>query len=323
MDITYLLWLQGVRESLPLVVEQIFTIVSAIAISKALVIIPCLLYWCFDKRAGQFVLFTFTLGALLNQLIKNTVCCYRPWIRDAAVHPAQEALKEATGYSFPSGHTQSSVDLFGSVGWWYRDRSKVLLALCTAFVLAVGFSRNFLGVHTPQDVLVAILKGVLVIALVQRLLPWIDKVDGRDARVLVAALVATVGYIVYVMVRPYPLDYDATGALLVDPVDMQVDCFKAAGAFVGATVGWYLERKFLSFEAGIKELGWKRIAVRIVVGIVVAALAYVVCKPLGAIVADERWLELISNGTLVFALVFVAPAAFCALERRQGGAASA
>ena len=316
MDITYLLWLQGIRESLPPVVEQVFTIISAIAISKVLVIIPCLLYWCFDKRAGQFVLFTFTLGALLNQFVKNTACCYRPWIRDAAVHPAQGALGEATGYSFPSGHTQSAVDLFGSVGWWYRKRSKALLAFGAAFALAVGFSRNFLGVHAPQDVLVALLEGVLVIALVQRVMPWVEQAEGRDMRVLVVALVATAGYILYVMFKPYPLDYDATGALLVDPVAMQVDCFKAAGAVIGAVVGWYLERRFLSFEAGLKELGWKRIAVRMVVGLAIAGLVYVASKPLGAVVADERWLELLSNGILVFALVFVAPAAFCAIEKR-------
>jgi len=319
MDITYLLWLQGIRESLPSVIEQFFVIVSAVAVSKALVIIPCLLYWCFDKRAGQFALFTFSLGTLLNQFVKNTVCCYRPWIRDSAVHPAQAALKEATGYSFPSGHTQGATDLFGAIGWWYRSRSRALFAACGLFVLAVGFSRNFLGVHTPQDVLVAMLEGVLAIALVSWLLSWVEQAPGNDLRFTVIAMVAVVLYVAYVMLRPYPMDYDAAGALLVDPVDMQVDCFKAAGVFGAAVLGWYLERRFLSFEVGLKELGWKRVIVRVVVSLIVAALMYVACKPLGAVIVDERWFELVKNFVLVFSLAFVCPVAFCAIEQRAKG----
>ena len=321
MDIAYLLWLQGIRESLPPFVEQFFLAVSAIAISKALVVLPCLLYWCINKRSGQFVLMSFSLGGLCNQFIKNTVCCYRPWIRDAAVHPAKEALAEATGYSFPSGHTQAATNIFGSIGWLSMEKRKVLSVLCWVFVLLVGFSRNFLGVHTPQDVAVGMLEGIAVIVAVGPLLRWVDEADGRDFKVMLVFMVAVVAFLIYAMVRPYPMDYDATGNLLVDPEAMKVDCYKMGGIAGGAVLGWYLERKYLNFEVDPKKQGWKILVMRFVVGIAVVVVFTLSAKLLPALGIGEGLYQIIKNFLTGIAATFVGPAAFCAVERRvfRGG----
>lgn len=315
MDIAYLLWLQGIRESVPHFVEQLFVVISAIAASKALIVIPALLFWCLDKRAGRYVLFTFAIGTLANQFVKNTVCAYRPWVRSADVHPSAGALEEATGYSFPSGHTTVSATLLGAIGWWYRKSIPVLTVVCWVFVLLVAFSRNFLGVHTPQDVVVGLLVGILSIAAVSRLLAWVDAGEGRDVRVLVVSLVVTVAFVAYAYLKPYPMDYDASGALMVDPVKMQVDCFKAAGVFVGAVLGWFLEKRYVKFEVDPKKFGWKRMALRFVVGMAVVLALYLCTKPLGAVLVDDRWCELVKNFILVFGAAYLAPLAFTAVER--------
>lgn len=318
MDIAYLLWLQELRESLPPVVEQFFVIVSAIAVSTLLVIIPCVLYWLVDKRAGQFAVLSFSLGTMLNQLVKNTVCCYRPWIRDAAIHPTEAALPEATGYSFPSGHTQGAVSLVGAVGWYYRRQSKLLVVACAAFALLVAFSRNFLGVHTPQDVAVGLLVGVVAVAAAGPLLSWADAHDGNDARLLAAGLAATAAYLAYVAFKPYPTSVDAAGALLVDPVQMQVDCFKGAGVFAGFLVGWFLERRYLNFEVD-PHAGWHTRILRLALGIAVMLLFHEAAKPLLAFGMDERVFELVKNFLTLFAATYVSPLAFCAVERRWAG----
>ena len=324
MDIAYLLWLQGIRESLPSFVEQVFLAISAIAISKALVALPCLLYWCINKRAGQFVLMSFSLGGLCNQFIKNAVCCYRPWIRDAAIHPAKDALAEATGYSFPSGHTQAATSIFGSIGWLCRKKRKVLSVLCWVFVLLVGFSRNFLGVHTPQDVAVGLLEGVVIIAVVGPLLKWVDKAEGRDFKVMLAFMAFVVVFLVFATVRPYPMDYDAAGNLLVDPEAMKVDCYKMAGLTGGAVLGWFLERKYLNFEVDPKRQGWKRMVVRFVVGIAVVAVFTLAAKLLPVPWMGEGLYQIVKNFLTGIAATFVGPAAFCAVERRalRGGEAA-
>ena len=315
MDIAYLLWLQGIRESVPHFVEQLFVVISAIAASKALIVIPALLFWCLDKRAGRYVLFTFAIGTLANQFVKNTVCAYRPWVRSADVHPSAGALEEATGYSFPSGHTTVSATLLGAIGWWYRKSIPVLTVVCWVFVLLVAFSRNFLGVHTPQDVVVGLLVGILSIAAVSRLLAWVDAGEGRDVRVLVVALVVAVAFVAYAYLKPYPMDYDASGALMVDPVKMQVDCFKAAGVFVGAVLGWFLEQRYVKFEVDPKKFGWRRMALRFVVGMAVVLALYACTRPLGAVLVDDRWCELVKNFVLVFGAAYLAPLAFVAVER--------
>lgn len=315
MDISYLLWLQGIREALPGFVEQFFVIVSAIAASSALVVLPCLLFWCLDKRGGVFLLFSFSLGSLCNQLIKNTVCAYRPWIRSSAIHPAKGALAEATGYSFPSGHTQASCDLIGASGWNYRHKWSALNIACWVFVALVAFSRNFLGVHTPQDVIVGLIEGIAFIAAAGALLNWIDGNDGRDGVVLAAAVVLGIAYIAYIALKPYPLDYDAQGALLVDPVEMQVDCFKSAGVFLGAIIGWYLERHLIDFEIPTR-VAWKQVLLRLGVGLAVVAVLHLAPRVLLLVGMPETWYELIKNFFTVFGAAFVAPLAFTAIEHR-------
>lgn len=318
MDISYLLWLQGAREALPAVVERFFVMVSALAISNALILIPCVLYWCFDKRAGQYLVFTFSWGAFLNQFLKNTICCYRPWIRSAAIHPSADALAEATGYSFPSGHTQTAASLFGGLGTYYRKRWKALFVLCWTLVILVGFSRNFLGVHTPQDVIVGLIEGIALVTLVPRLLDWIDEDEHRDLLVAAASALACGAYLIFVIFKPYPIDYDAAGKLLVDPLIMQQDCFKSAGAFLGAMVGWASERHLVRFEVD-PHRPLARHLLRLVVGIAVVGVLHVAPRPLLVLGMDIRWYEFVKNLLTVLGAALAAPAAFMALERKVFG----
>ena len=306
MDISYLLWLEGIRTSLPGFVETLFVVISAIAASSALIIIPCLLYWCLDKRGGELLLFSFTIGTMVNQLVKNTVCAYRPWIRSEALNPSQGALPEATGYSFPSGHTQTAATVIGAFGWRYRRKWPWLNVACWAFVVLVAFSRNFLGVHTPQDVLVAILESVAVIFASTRLLEWVDESRGNDRTVAIVAAVFTVVYLLYILLKPYPMTYNEAGELLVSPQAMQVDCFKSGGIFAGAIIGWYLERTYIGFE-GTDKRDWKRIAVRLVVGLAVVAILHNVPKVLSITGMDIRWLEFLKNFCTGFAATFAGP----------------
>lgn len=315
MDISYLLWLQGIRDSLPGFIESIFVVISAIAASTALIFIPCLLYWCLDKRGGELILFSFSLGSLCNQFIKNTVCAYRPWVRSEAISPSAGALAEATGYSFPSGHTQTAATMFGTIGWRYHKRWPWLNVVCIVFVLLVGFSRNFLGVHTPQDVIVGLLESVAIIVATSFLFAWIDEAEGNDRIVTIVAAVLTVVYLVYILLKPYPMDYNEAGELMVNPQAMQIDCFKSGGIFSGAIIGWYLERCYVGFSQ-VQGKDWKRIVLRLVIGLVVVLVFHNAPKALSFLNMDTRWFEFLKNFATGFGAVFVAPLAFTAAERK-------
>ena len=116
MDIEYLLWLQGIREAAGPAIEMIMNVITFLGSSATLAVVPCILYWIVDKELGLFILTNIGIGNNINQLVKDTACVYRPWIRDTRIAPSQMALEHATGYSFPSGHTQGSASVSAHAG---------------------------------------------------------------------------------------------------------------------------------------------------------------------------------------------------------------
>lgn len=247
MDIDYLLWLQQLRESINGVLDPFFEAVSYAVISAFAFIVIAGIYWCIDKKAGAMIFMNLSSGNVMNQTLKNICCVYRPWIRDSRIVPAGDAITTATGYSFPSGHTQHATAELGTIAVWQRKR-KWLAVLCIAGILLVMFSRNYLGVHTPQDVIVSFVLCSAVIAVNIFIMRWADKKPNRDWIVFGVGMVLCGAFLVFVSLKPYPIDYTADGSILVDPAKMIADCYAAAGYFSGFLIGWIIERHFIHFE---------------------------------------------------------------------------
>lgn len=247
MDIQYLLFLQGLREATGGVFDEFFNAISKFAVD-ILTFLPYVVFWCVNKKWGYRFIATEWIGELLNGVIKLTVCAYRPWIRSAEINPAGDSKTAATGYSFPSGHTLKGTIHYGTTAVWQWNSRRWLAVVCIVMVLLTGFSRNFLGVHTPQDVLVATVEGIVLIAVVgfaQKALE--NKKKAKDILTFVG-LAVMIGALLYVTLKPYPMDYDAEGKLLVEPQKMMNDCFKACGGFFGFLAGSFIERHFIHFE---------------------------------------------------------------------------
>lgn len=306
MDIDILLWLQGIREASSPIVQALFSFLGSDYALAVAVVIPSLAYWCWDKRRAMLALFAYSTSSVFNQLLKNTVCCYRPWIRDARIHPDPKALPAATGYSFPSGHSQSSASLLGGLGWAWRERRWALPA-AMVFALLVGFSRNFLGVHAPQDVLVGLLEGTLFVWVGSALLEWAEGAKGRDLRLIVLTLVVLVVYLAYVTLKPYPLDY-VNGELLVDPDEMLVDCYKTAGGLLGTMTGWFVERRWVRFEVG--KPGIAESAARMLVGLAVIGVSFLLCGRLFVSLMGPLAGQIFRFGVPFFIAIALVPLAF-------------
>lgn len=239
-------------------------------------VIPCLLYWCYDKRAGRYALLSFGFSSMFNQIVKNTFCVYRPWIRDTRIVPDSVAIKGANGYSFPSGHAQSTASVMAGLGWYYR---KLVWPPVVAilFTLLVAFSRNFLGVHAPQDVLVGVVEGCVFAYVCWKLMEWAEQSEERAFVVLLVGTVLTVVSLVYLTIKPYPVEY-VNGEVLVDPKEMLVSCYKSAGALTGILAGLFVEGAYIRFETG--NVGVAESAARLLMG---ALMALVVHKLAGAL----------------------------------------
>ncbi len=262
MDIQYLLMLQELRNATGGIFDEFFNALSKFAVD-VLPFLPFVIFWGVDKKWGYFFLTTHWTGELLNGVIKLTVCAYRPWIRSDLIEPAGDSKVAATGYSFPSGHTRTATTIYGDVFVWQKDKRRWLAICCAVLILLTGFSRNFLGVHTPQDVLVAFIESVFVIYVVSRVS---KRVEGNE-KVLdiltVLGIVAVIAALAYIQLKHYPLDYTSDGTLLVDPQKMMNDCFKACGAFLGLMVGSYVDRHYIHYEI---PFGSKNLPVLVCVG---------------------------------------------------------
>ena len=246
MDINYLLFLQDLRNATGGMFDEFFNALSKFAVD-VLPLLAFVLLWCSDKKWGYRFISTYSVGELLNGLIKLTVCAYRPWIRSDLIEPAGDSKVAATGYSFPSGHTLNATMHYGNVAVWQKKDRRWLAIVCAVLIVLTGFSRNFLGVHTPQDVFVAFLESVLLIFVVGKVQKALEGKDQLIDRLTIAGFFVVIAAILYITLKPYPMDY-VNGALLVDPQVMMNDSFKAAGGLTGFLLGSYIERHYIHYE---------------------------------------------------------------------------
>ena len=247
MDIEYLLLLQRLREATGGVLDGFMELITKLGEASIVTLLVAAVYWCFDKREGIYLMLTFYYNRVINAFFKITACVYRPWIRDSRVVPVEAAMADATGYSFPSGHSANASSFFGGLAM-KKDRNKAVRVLLAVLVLLIGFSRNYLGVHTPQDVIVSIVLAAALLFGFRALLGWVDKHPDKDWTVLLSGAVLCVVLIIYASVKSYPMDYNAAGELIVDPKKMSADAFKNAGMGLGFIIGWFLERRFIKFS---------------------------------------------------------------------------
>lgn len=247
MDIDYLLMLQNFRDATGGVLDGFFELVTKLGEASIVTLLVAAMYWCVDKREGIFLMLTFYYNRVINAFVKITACVYRPWILDARVTPVEGAIADATGYSFPSGHSANAASFFGGLTL-KKGRNIIIKVILIVVVLLIGFSRNYLGVHTPQDVIVSLVLAAVLLFAFKYLLDWVDKNPNKDWIVLVSGAALCVILIIYAALKGYPVDYDAAGNVIVDPNKMSVDAFKNAGMGLGFIIGWFLERRFIKFS---------------------------------------------------------------------------
>jgi len=307
--VEYLLFLQEIRGSF---LDYILMAVTDFIGSPAIYVFLAVLYWCFQKRAAIFIVMNISVGSMVNQFFKNIFCIYRPWILNPDVKPFEPAMEGATGYSFPSGHTQLAATEFLSIARWQKKR-KWLVAVCILVTLLVMFTRNYLGVHTLWDVLASAVLACIIIYLDEKLLLWIENGKNRDLIVFITGIVLTLLALLYMTLKPYPLDYSNTGDLLVDPLEMIVDCYLAAGCLTGFLSGWILERRFLNFAT---EVSGKKRVLRAVIGAVLLLFLVFVVRDI-LVDIDVYWGNFAFFFLTFVFILFIYPLIFTKIENMK------
>ena len=301
MDLDYLIFLQSVR--LDWGGELFFKLTSAIVTSPLTAAIPAILFWCINKNAGLFILFNATCGRALNELIKGTLCVYRPWIKDAALIPSAEAMEKASSFSFPSGHTQFVTAVYGGFAFFYRKTLPQLLFPCAAIILLVAFSRNFLGMHTPQD-------GFFFAA--EKIFAWIGRDEGRRFFFFIVGLITVATIFAFLYFKPYPEDF-LNGKVIVDPLVARADSFDALGFGLAFFLGWFLEQKYINFKTNVSP---KKRLWRIIIGFGVLGVIAVIFYPLMKMLFSVEMYKFFKAFLPFFSILFVIPWLFTKAEKR-------
>lgn len=294
MDLAYLSELQKIRETLGEGFSRAVNSITSLFISPVLYLIFALIYWCVNKRKGIFYIFCLAGGNFLNTVLKTVFCVFRPWLVDSRIRPYEFTLEDASGYSFPSGHATAAGSIFGALARMEKKK-KWLTAVCIGLCLLIGFSRNFLGVHTPQDVLAGFATSAVCIWGFGRMLPWIDRKDGRDTLVTAIALLLLTGGLILAVLRRYPLTLN--GEQVLDEVTVTKDIYTAIGIGYGLILGWYTERKRIGFEP---DGSLKKRILRGALGTVGIGIVYLLPKQLMYTGLGDNWGRLVLYFITVF-----------------------
>ena len=250
MDMNILVALQDFRNGAGAFLTDFVSKMTFFGELNTVLVIMAILYWCVDKDFGAYLLMGWSGNRLVNGFLKVTVCAYRPWIRDPRIFPFGDAIHTATGYSFPSGHTMNAASVYGGTAV-RKDIPHALRMIMGILVILVAFSRIYLGVHTPQDVLAGAVFGMLTLWLISKMMNWVAAHPDKDMLVFSVGILLAAAVAVYAYVKPYPMDYDQEGKLLVDGAKMANDTFKGIGWCTAFLSGWILERRFVRFSTDV------------------------------------------------------------------------
>ncbi|MCL2153521.1 MAG: phosphatase PAP2 family protein [Oscillospiraceae bacterium] len=236
------------------ILDAVFSVITSLGEETVVMVAICAIFWCVNKRIAYGVGVAFFFSGMIIQGMKICFRIDRPWIVDPTLKPAPSALKTATGYSFPSGHTQSAATLFGSLGM--QIRQKPIKALCFAAVILVAFSRLYLGVHTPLDVAVALLISFFAIMLEIKIVG--DGLPGKKRELTISVIMALFAAIVAAIAAVMYL----SGTI---ERGYAADCLKAAGGGIGFAAGMFVERIYIDFSEKAKNILWQ--AIKLAVGL--------------------------------------------------------
>lgn len=200
----FLKWIEGWRVPF---LDAVFGAITHAGGEVLFIVVALTVLWCLDKKRGYYLLFCGSFGLIGVQILKMSFRIPRPWIKDPNFTIVESAREGATGYSFPSGHTQNAVTLYGGLACSSRRRA-VQVAGWVVCVL-IAFSRMYLGVHTPLDVGVSFALGVCVVFVTRFVMRRCERTRGGLWYLIGAALLLTLGNLLFVEFFPFPADIDS------------------------------------------------------------------------------------------------------------------
>lgn len=254
--------------------DFLFEIITICGEQIILISIISVIYWALDKKFGEYIAYSVLTSVLLNNMIKDIFKMKRP-IGEEGIRTLRKHT--ATGYSFPSGHTQSASSFYGAMAIYLKKR--VMYIIATVMIILVGFSRLYLGVHYPKDVIVGGILGVLT---------------------------SLVCYKLYNRFENKMLLYVITFVIFIPALTFahSADFIKGMGTYLGFIIGIYIEKKYVNFST---EGSKGNKIIRVLLGVLILLVLQVGLKvllPSGTIFSFIRYSLISLIGIGVYPMAF-------------------
>lgn len=254
-----LMYLQSIRNELLTGIFTFFTICTEVPV---ITVLTAMLYWCINKKAGQRILFALAGSLNINVAVKNIVKMPRPIGTKGLISLRTQT---ATGYSFPSGHTQTATTFWTSMITQFKNIWIYIIGIL--MILGAGISRLYLAVHWPMDVIVGWILGIILSILFIKLFDYIDNSKNYYILVIIMLIFGVCTYFV--------------GG---------EDFYKLFGIYSGFALGYMVEDTYISFSTENKQRknifskstskieGTKGKILRFIIGIISLLIVYLIFK---------------------------------------------
>jgi len=191
-----------------------------------LILIP-LVYWCVDEKKGMRLGAVVLISDWINVSLKFLLNQPRPFFN--GYDPSVGMINERLG-GFPSGHAQTSLVMWTVIASW--GKRKLFFGIAGLICLLVSFSRIYLGVHFPTDILGGWILGALVLCSYLKLGPVIEKYlasGGFRSCMIAGAAIA------FIMILYRPGD----------------ESLQAGGMMLGICAGYCLNKRYIGFKSSV------------------------------------------------------------------------
>lgn len=254
--------------------DFLFQLITMCGEQIVLISIISIIYWALDKKFGEYIAYSVLTSVLLNNAVKDIFKMKRP-IGEDGIRTLRE--KTATGYSFPSGHTQSSASFYGAMAIYLKKKAMYIIA--TIMIILIGFSRLYLGVHYPKDVIVGGILGVLTSLICYKLY---NRFENK-------MLLYVITFIVFIPALTFA---------------HSADFIKGMGTYLGFVIGMYIEKKYVNFSI---EGSTTVKVIRVLLGILILLVLQVGLK---AIFPSETIFSFIRYALISFVGIGIYPMIF-------------